>query len=155
MLMLKKHYTTEISGIKNYYVTKLNLANQLNNLKTTHIADEVKKVNDKATQNTSDISGFESRLKQKEDTLNEASFGGGLYYYNQQSYFLFEPRSKSYHRNGGVINSWISTGIHNDSKNTDLFSVKNLPSTSSNITGFSPTLLNQNIRLGVTYNYLG
>ena len=97
--------------------------------------------------------GFESRLKQKEDTLNdlerEVSFNRGNCYYNQQSYFLFEPKSKSFSRNGGIISSWISTGIHNDSKNTDLFSVYN----SNNN---SPSLLNQNNRLGVTFsgNYM-
>ena len=146
----KTDYSSEISGIKNDYVNKTSLTSKLDNLKTTHIAHEVKKVDDKAAKNTSDILGFETRLVQKEDTLNnvqrEASFGRRFCYYNQ-SYFLFESKSKSYNRNGGVINSWISTGIHNDSKNTDLFSVKDLPQTSSSITGFSPTLLNQNNRL--------
>ena len=53
------------------------MTSQLNDLKSTHIADEVKKVDDKV-KNITDILGFESRLKQKEDTLNdlerEASF---------------------------------------------------------------------------------
>ena len=65
-------------------------------------------------------------------------------YYNQQSYFLFEPKSKSYGKNGEVINSWISTGIHNDSKNTDLFSVNNSGSV-------LPKLINQNNKLGVFF----
>ena len=43
------------------------MTSQLNDLKSQHIADEVKKVDDKVTKNTSDILGFESRLKQKED----------------------------------------------------------------------------------------
>ena len=122
-LKKKTDYATEISGIKNSYVT-----------------------------NSTDILDVDSRLKQKEDILNdletEASFHRGNCYYNQQSY----------DRYGGVSNSWISTVIHNDSNNTDLFSVKNLPHppTSSNITGFLPTLLNQNNRLGVTFrgNYM-
>ena len=48
-----------------------------------------------------------------------------------------------------MITFWLSTGIHIDSKNTDLFSVNN----SSNN---SPALLNQNNRLGVTFsgNYM-
>ena len=46
---------------------------------------------------------------------------------------------------GWAIHSCLSTGIHNDSNNTDLFSVNN----SNNN---SPTLLNQNNRLGVTFN---
>ena len=128
------------------------MTSQLHYLKSQHIADKVKKIDDKTKKNSTDILGFDSRLKQKEDTLNdlerEASFNRGKYYYNQQFYFLFEPKSKSFSRNGGVINSWIS-GIHNDSKNTDLFSVNN----SSNN---SPALLNQNNRLGVTFsgNYM-
>ena len=64
----------------------------MSELKTTHIADEVKKVDDKVTKNNSDISGFKSRLKQKEDLTNELerepSFSIGNYYYNQQSYLL-------------------------------------------------------------------
>ena len=39
----KTDYATEIGGIKNDYVTKTNLTSQLNNLKTTHVVDEVKK----------------------------------------------------------------------------------------------------------------
>ena len=74
----------------------------------------------------------------------EASFFRGDYYYNQQSYFPFEPKSKSYDRNGGVNNSWISTGVHNDSKNTDLFSVANSKSV-------YPKLINQSNRLGVFF----
>ena len=81
-------------------------------------------------KNSSDILVFESRLKQKEDLTTElereASFNRGNYYYNQQSYFFFEPKSKSYDRNRGVINNWILTEIHNDSKNNDLVSVKNI-----------------------------
>ena len=100
-------------------------------------------------KNTSDILGFESRVKQKEDTLNdlerEASFNRGFYYYTEQSYFLYEPKSKSFSSNGGSVSSGKSTGIHNDSNDTDLFSVNN----SSNN---SPTLLNQNNRLSVTFN---
>ena len=60
----------------------------------------MKKVDDNVTKNSINISGIESRLKQKEDTLNdlerEASFFRGSHYYNQNSYFLFESRSKSF-----------------------------------------------------------
>ena len=125
------------------------MTSQLNDLKSQHITDEVKKVDDKATKNSTDFLGFESRLNQKEDTLKdlerEASFFRGSYYYNQNSYFLFESRSKSFSKSCGSISSWKSTGIHNDSNNTDLFSVSN----SNNIL---PTLLNQDNRFGVTFN---
>ena len=129
------------------------MTSQLNDLKSQHIADEVKTIDDKTKKNSTDILGFDGRLKQKEDTLNHlervASFNRGNYYYNLQSYFLFEPKSKSFNKSGVSISLWISTGIHNDSKNTDLFSVDN----SNNNT---PTLLNQNNQLGVTFdgNYM-
>ena len=80
-----------------------------------------------------------------DDLEKEASFNRGFYYCNQQSYFLFEPISKSFTKNGEAIHAWISTGIYNDSNNTDLFSANN-----SNIN--SPSLLNKNNRLVVTFN---
>ena len=67
--MLKKtDYAAEISSIKNDYVTNAAFTSQLHDLKSQHIADEVKKVDDKVTKNSADILGFGSRLKQKEDT---------------------------------------------------------------------------------------
>ena len=123
------------------------MTSQLNDLKNTPIADEVKKFDDKVTKKSSDILGFESRLKQKEDLTTElegeASFFRGDYYYNQQSYLLFEPKSDSFDRDGGDINYWKSTGIHGDIKGTDLFSATNSSSVYTNF-------LNQNNRLGVT-----
>ena len=71
-------YSSEITKIKNDYVSNTSLSSQLNDLKSQHIADEVKKIDDKTKKNSPDILGLESRLKQKEDTLNdlerEASF---------------------------------------------------------------------------------
>ena len=64
----KSEVATDITAIKNDYVTNASLNNQLNDLKAQHIADEVKKVDDKAKKNSSDILAFENRLKQKEDT---------------------------------------------------------------------------------------
>ena len=106
----KADFANEISNIKNNYVTSASLTSQLNDLKSQHIADEVKKVDDKVKKNSTDILGFKSRLKQKVDTLNdlerEASFSRGFYYYTEQSYFLFEAKSKSFSRTGGSIGSW-------------------------------------------------
>ena len=125
------------------------MTSQLNDLKSQHIADEVKKVDDKVKKNITDILNAKASLKHNkyviDDLGREASFNRGFYYYNQQSYFLFEPKSKSFTKNGGDIHAWISTGIHNDSNNTDLFSVNN---SNNNL----PTLLNKNNRLGVTFN---
>ena len=43
----KTENTTKITSIKNDYVTNAPLTSQLNDLKSQHIADEVKKVDDK------------------------------------------------------------------------------------------------------------
>ena len=43
----KPDYTTEISSIKTDYVTKVVLDSKINDFKSQHIADEVKKVDDK------------------------------------------------------------------------------------------------------------
>ena len=90
----KSELATDISAIKNDYVTNASLTSQLSDLKSQHIADEVKKVDDTAIKNASDILGFESGLKQKEDTVNEnergLSFNRGLFFYLQQSYLVYE-----------------------------------------------------------------
>ena len=85
----KIDYATEITSTKNDYVTNAALTSKLNDLKSQHIADEVKKVDDKVKNNASDMLGFESRLKQKEDIVDEAqrenSFNRGFYYYYCQN----------------------------------------------------------------------
>ena len=95
----KTDYSTEVTSIKNDYVTKASLTSQLNDLKSTHIADEVKIVNDKVKKNITDIVTAKNYLLHNKSVLDdlerEASFNRGFYYYNQQSYFLFEPKSKS------------------------------------------------------------
>ena len=90
----KSEVATDITAIKNDYVTNASLTSQLNDLKAQHIADEVKKVDDKAKKNASDILAFENRLKQKEDTVNEnergISFNRGFFFYMDQSYLVYE-----------------------------------------------------------------
>ena len=125
------------------------MTSQLNDLKSQHIADEVKKVDDKLKKNITDILNAKASLEHNKSVIDdlerEASFNRGSYYYNQQSYFLFESKPKSFTRKGGAIHAWISTGIHNDSNNTDLFSVNNSNNNSL-------ILLNKNNRSGVTFN---
>ena len=53
----KTDYATETSRIKNDYVTNAALTSQLNDLKSQHIADEVKKIDDKVSKNSTDILG--------------------------------------------------------------------------------------------------
>ena len=72
---------------------------QSNDLKSQHIADEVRKVIYKTKKNSSDILGFESRLKQKEDILDnvrrESRFFRGVYYLTQKSYLVYECKAFS------------------------------------------------------------
>ena len=92
-------YSSEITKIKNDYAAKAILDSKISELKSQHIADVVKKVDNKV-KNSSDILGFESRLEQKEDLTNElereASFSRANYYYNRQSYLLCEPKPYSF-----------------------------------------------------------
>ena len=121
----KTDYGAEITKVKNYYAAKASLDSKLNDLKAQHIADEVKKIDDKTKKNASDILGFESRLKQKEDTVNEnergLSFTRGLFYYLQQSYLIYECRTGSFSYNSdGKIKLWKSTGINSLSRNSGM-----------------------------------
>ena len=67
----KDDVANDITTIKNDYVTNASLTSRLNDLKSQHIATEVKTIDDKTKKNASDILGFESRLKQKEDIVDE------------------------------------------------------------------------------------
>ena len=51
----KADVATDINTIKNNYVTNASLSSQLIDLKSQHIADEVKKVEDKVNQNKKEI----------------------------------------------------------------------------------------------------
>ena len=95
----------------------------------------------KTKKNTSDILGFESRLKQKEDIADEGqrenSFTRGFYYYLQQSYLVYECRYYSFKKdNNDNLTTWISTGIDNLSINSDLKAIPDatslLPSLQNN-----------------------
>ena len=65
----------DITTIKNDYVSNVSLASRLNDLKSQRIATEVKTIDDKTKKDSSDILGLESRLKQKEDIINENERG--------------------------------------------------------------------------------
>ena len=123
----KSEVATDITAIKNDYVTNASLTSQLNDLKAQHIADEVKKVDDKAKKNASDILAFENRLKQKEDTVNEnergLSFNRGFYFYMDQSYLVYECKMGSFQFTNGKISVWKSTGIFNYLGNSNMNAV--------------------------------
>ena len=71
----KAAVATDITTIKNDYVTNASLASQLNDLKSQHIATEVAGIDNKTKKNASDILVLENKLKQKEDTINENERG--------------------------------------------------------------------------------
>ena len=127
--MVKKiGYSTEITSTKNDYVTNASLDSKLNYLKAQHIANEIKKVDDKTKKNASSILGFESRLKQKEDIVDEGqrenSFTRCFYHDLQKSYLVYECRTYSFKKNtSGKIATWESTGIDNLSANSDMKAV--------------------------------
>ena len=59
-----------------------------------------------------------------DDLEREASFFRESYYFNQQSYLIYEPKTFSFKRTG--ITHWKSTGIDNYSLKTDLRGVANI-----------------------------
>ena len=95
----KTDYATEITSIKNDYVTNAALASQLNDLKNQYIADEVKKVDDKVKKNVTDILNTKTSLEHNKSVIDdlerEASFTRGFYYYNQQPFFLSQSLNHS------------------------------------------------------------
>ena len=66
----KADVVTDISVIKNDYVTNDSLTSQLNDLKSQHIATEVTGIDNKTKKNASDILALENKLTQKGDTIN-------------------------------------------------------------------------------------
>ena len=122
----KADVTTDITTIKNDYVTNGSLSSQLNDLKSQHIATEVTSIDNKTKKNASDILTLENKLKQKEDTINEnergLSFNRGLLFYKDKSYLTCECKLGSF---GFGITSedtseWKSTGIHNYSSDFNM-----------------------------------
>ena len=141
MVLLKKLIMLLITSIKNDCVANGAFDSKINDLKSQHIADEVKKVGDKIKKNASDILRFENRLKQKEDIVDERrrenSFARGFYYYHQQNYLVYECRYYSFKNNANnKITAWKSTGIDNLSVNSDLKAISDttllLPSIENN-----------------------
>ena len=117
----KTDYDAEITKIKNDYATNASLDNKLNDLKAQHIATEVKTIDDKAKKNESDILAFETRLKQKEDMVNENergnSFTRGFFVYVDQSDLVYDCKANSFNINSLKILTWKSAGVFNYNMN--------------------------------------
>ena len=119
--------TTDITAIKNDYVTNASLTSQLNDLKSQHIALEVTAIHNKTKKTASDILALENKLKQKEDTINENergySFVRGFLFYMDRSYLVYECKIDSFNFDNKKILKWKSTGIFNYS---DYYSIKGI-----------------------------
>ena len=128
----KDEVATDITTIKNDYLTNASLTSRLNDLESQHIATEVKAIDDKTKKNASDILEFETRLKQKEDIVDEnqrgLSFNRGFFYYLQKNHLVYECKSSSFDfvidkisTVNNKISIWKSTGIFS----SNIIAVKN------------------------------
>ena len=119
----KSDVASDITKIKNDYTTNASLDSKLNDLKAQNIVIEVKKIDDKTRKNASDILGFENRLKQKEDTVNEnekgISFNRGFFFYIDQSDLVYDCKGNLFNNNSLKILTSKSTDIFNYNMNTD------------------------------------
>ena len=123
----KSKVANDITTIKNDYVTNASLTSKLNDLKSQHIATEVKSIGNKTKKNASDILKFESRLKQKEDIVDDVQRGnalaGGRDYYRDKMYLLYQCRAFSFKYTNNKINLWKSTGLNNYTSNSNMDAV--------------------------------
>ena len=129
----KTYYATEITNIKNDYVTNAALPSQLNDLKSQHIADEVKKVDDKVKKNITDILTAKNSLLHNKSVIDDLErevslFRGKDYYLN--SWLLFRPIVSSFTTSTDslCIEKWKSKGLNDESELTAVkFSPNNEP----------------------------
>ena len=113
----KADVASDITVIKNDYLTNASLASQLNDLKSQHIATEVTSIDNKTNKNASDILALENKLQQKEDTINEnergLSFNRGFFFYMDRSYLVYDCKLGSFNFTLNKISAWKSKGILN------------------------------------------
>ena len=125
----KANVATDITTIKNDYVTNASLTSQLNDLKSQHIATEVTGIDDKTKKNASDILALENKLTQKEDTINEnergLSFNRGFFFYTDQSYLVCDCKMGSFGFGSKDISEWKSTGTYNYSSRSNMNALAN------------------------------
>ena len=120
---------TDITTIKNDYVTNASLSSQLNDLKSQHIATEVTGIDNKTKKNASDILAVKNKLQQKEYIINEnergLSFNRGFFLYTDQSYLKYECKMGSFGfgLTSRYITEWKSTGIYNHSSDSNMNAV--------------------------------
>ena len=125
----KTDVATDITTIKNDYVTNASLTSQLNDLKSQHIATEVTGIDNKTKKNASDILALENKLTQKQDTINEnergLSFNRGFFFYMDRSYLVYDCKMGSFGFGSKDISEWKSTGIYNYSSRSNMNALAN------------------------------
>ena len=130
----KVDVATDITAIKNDYVTNASLSSQLNHLKSQHIATEVTGIDNKTKKNASDILALDNKLTQKEDTINEnereLSIFRGLFFYLQKNHLVYECKVGSFICNNKKISKWESTSVFNSS---DYYSMNGIENTKKEI----------------------
>ena len=130
----KADVATDITAIKNDYVTNASLSSQLNDLKSQHIATEVTGIDNKTKKNASDILALKNKLQQKENIIYEnergLSFNRGFFFYKDQSYLTYECKMGSFGfaLTSRDISEWKSIGIHNYSSDSNMNAVANAKS---------------------------
>ena len=135
----KADVATNITTIKNDYVTNAILTSQLNDLKSQHIATEVTGIDNKTEKNASDILALENKLTQKEDTINEnergLSFNRGFFFYTDRSYLVYDCKMGSFGfgLTSKDISEWKSTGIYNYSSDSNMNAFANAKSNLPNL----------------------
>ena len=130
---------TEITAIKDDYVTNASLSSQLNDLKSQHIATEVTGIDNKTKKNVSDIFALENKIFAIRDIINEnergLSFYRGFFFYKDQSYLTYKCKLGSF--GFGItskdISEWKSTGIYNYSSDSNMNAVVNAKSDLPNL----------------------
>ena len=124
----KDDVATDITTIKNDYVTNASLSSQLNDLKSQHIATKVTGIHNKNKRNAIDILALENKLTQKGDTINEneRELFRGFFFYLQKNHLVYECKVGSFIFNNKNISRWNSTGVFNG---TDYYSMNGIENT--------------------------
>ena len=126
----KADVATDITTIKNDYVSNASLTSQLNNLKSQHIAIEVTGIDNKTKKSANDILALKNELEKKEYAITEneigISFNRGFFYYLQQNNLVYECKVDSFVFDNKKISKWKSTGVLNIS---DYYSMNGIKDT--------------------------
>ena len=133
----KSDVATDITTIKNDYVTNASLTSKLSDLKSQHIATEGTPIDNKTKNNASDILKLKNKLQQKEDTINENergnSFARGFFSYIQNSNLVYECKVNSMKFDISGISEWKPKDIYDSLNKNVLNSVRNTKTVSPNI----------------------